>query len=144
MRFLIVTILLFNFSAFSQNNSLEKIDSICSAYDFLISASLEDDMDFYPPRFTITSTLMERAIGKVNTTTTIYFDKHELEPDDFDNPMDYGVIRKVMVSIQSGSYLITKSFYFNEKGLNIKENGVINGEKFGMQKYFWNKNTTNF
>lgn len=73
-------------------------------------------MDFFPPKFTIESTLMERAIGEVKTATTVYFDKHELASQNFDRPKDYGVIRKVEVSIESGSYLINKTFYFNVQG----------------------------
>jgi hypothetical protein len=58
---------------------------------------------------------MERAIGEVKTSTTIYFDK--LETDEFKSgsPIDITILRKVDITIESGSYSITNTFYLNEK-----------------------------
>ncbi|MGB1314774.1 MAG: hypothetical protein ACPG4Y_02070, partial [Chitinophagales bacterium] len=68
------------------------------------------------------------------------YSQKNLFPNSFNNTLGFS---KVLVKqdcytcspVQKNIHIQT--FYFNEKGLNIKENGVINGEKFGMQKYFW-------
>lgn len=114
------TILLFisftGIFSYSQDSLVQQIDSTRKAYDDIIALSQEEDMDFYPPKFTVQSTLMERAIGEVKTFSTIYFDKRESYNQTEDYPLDYAVIRKVDVLIKSGSYAINKTFYFTEKG----------------------------
>lgn len=114
MKLLLSLLLLTNLSAFSQDSLIQHIDSIKQSYDYKIALSAEEDMDFFPPRFTINSTLMERAIGKVKNRTTIYFD-NDVEESLYENvPIDIALIRKVDVSLSSGSYTILKHFYFNE------------------------------
>ena len=118
-----------------QNSALEKsilIDKICTDYDSLIQQSIEEEMDFYPAHITIKSTLSKRAIGEVDHTIKLYFDEHEefeepVDEEEYYMPLKYAIIRKAIVILESGSYLIESNFYFDEDGYLVKfyfsENG---------------------
>ncbi len=100
--------------------------------------SHDEDMDFFPPRFTITSTLMERAIGEVKSTTTVFFDNIEGVPKHNKSPRDSTVIRKVIQNLQSGSYNITKTYFFNEKGELVYHNYLESGYECYERSYYFN------
>ena len=111
----------------------EKIDSICNAYDELIAQAIEEELDFYPPKIIISSTLNKRAIGPVDHTIKLYFDEieeveHPIEGEENEYmTYKYAVLRKVVVIFESGSYLIESNYYLDENGFLIKfyfnENG---------------------
>jgi len=115
MKNLVLILAFYPLFIFGQKQTVQKIDSTIQAYQFLIESYEADDLDFYPPHFTISSSLMERAIGLVNTTTTIYFDLNENENET--DVEDVPVIRMVDVNIHSGSYQISKTFFYNELGV---------------------------
>jgi len=58
---------------------------------------------------------LKLVIGDVKTSTIIYFDKLEVKNTNNSIPVDSVLIRKVDVTIQSGSYLINSTSYFSEK-----------------------------
>ena len=92
MKLLLPSVLLNYINSFAQDSLIQHIDSTRQEYNSKIERSIEEDMVFFPPRISLKSTLMERAIGEVVTSTLIYFDK--LEGDDRENtrPIDYALI----------------------------------------------------
>jgi hypothetical protein len=105
----------------------DKIDSLCTAYDELIAQAIEEELDFYPPKISISSTLNRRAIGEVNHTIHLYFDEHEEleEPETDDEDVlfyNYALLRKVEFIIESGSYKFSYIYYFDEIGFLIRYN----------------------
>ena len=112
MKIILLVCLFITFKGISQDTLVAKINSEKLEYDSLIYQSQQEELDFYPPKFVITSTLMERAIGEVSSTTELFFDVIENEEYDRDSCL----LRQVKVTIESGSYLIAKTYFFNALG----------------------------
>ena len=137
MKLYILLLGFININLWAQDSIVTNIDSICTNYDNEIKMAIEEELDFLPPKFTITSTLMMRAIGEVNSKTTLYFDV--IEKDDID---DYGnidtcVLRKIDVELQSGSYFIHKQYYFNSDGNLIFHKIHDEGYDCWEQSYYY-------
>ncbi len=138
MKHLLFVLLLFPLSVSAQNTQVNAIKQQLMTYDSLIDQAKDEDLDFTPPHFTINSNLMERAIGEVNTKTTIYFDIQANEDDD--EPKDTSIIRKVEVNINSVSYNINKTYFFNSKGQLIYYSITENGYSCYTKQFYYNQN----
>lgn len=128
------------FIGFGQNSEIKNIDSSRVAYEVMVKNSQEEELDFYPPHITFSSSLMQRAIGEVNTEVTIYFDM--LEDDvEADMPVEHPSIRLVKVNINSGAYHIEKTFYFesNDELAYYKHHEI--GYDCYQLEYYYSKNS---
>ena len=106
----LIVALLFAFStSFSYANKIDAVDSIVTAYDDRIATMEMEEEPFLVPHITTSSYLMKRAIGGVQHDITIYFDMTQSEEPS-------AVIRKVSFTLNSGSYNIQYSYYFDQDG----------------------------
>lgn len=122
MKQLLTTLILIaSIQMFSQT---VEIDKICSEMDEQIQQALEEQAPELAPSINIESDLMERAIGLVHHSITIYFDEeeHEFVSNGTDKITLENVEtrRKIIFREHSVSYDITYIYYYNEKGDLVK------------------------
>ena len=143
MKKLITSIFILTvFQLFAQ---VEKIDTICSEMDELIQQSIEEDIPQIAPSITIQTELMERAIGPVEHTMTIYFDEEEREfvanGTDETSWENIATRRKIIFREQSVSYDITYTYYYSEKGNLIKYVRDEKGYECVIKTYYFEGET---
>jgi len=140
MKYFNLLIILLPLIGFSQNSEIKNIDSLRVTYETIIKNSQEEELDFYPPHITFSSVLMQRAIGTVNTEVTIYFDMLEDDVEE-DIPVEYPSIRLVKVNINSGSYHIEKTFYFESNDqFSYYKHHEIGYDCYQLEYYYSNNN----
>lgn len=120
MKHLIIS--LFILSSSSVFSQIQEIDSICNQYDKKIAQAIEEEAWEGLPKIETKSKLIKRAIGPVEHLITIYFDEYEVElgQEGMDVFHKEAVIRKVEMVVESVSYKMEYSYYFDTGGLLIK------------------------
>ncbi len=98
-----------------------KIDSLKIEIDDRIAlAAQEFDGENIFPHMEMSCRLTQRAIGTVDTKIKVYFDRHDdliwSEEEQTATPSYQATLRKVEMTVVSGSYTINISYYYDKIG----------------------------
>jgi len=121
MKFLITIFFIAQVCVLFSQDIKGKIDSLKIEIDERIILATEAfDGENIFPHMDMTCRLTQRAVGTVNSTVRVYFDRHDnliwSEEEQIEKPSYQATLRKAEMAVVSGSYILNFSFYFDEIG----------------------------
>jgi hypothetical protein len=106
-------------------------DSVCAAYDNEIQRAIDEEMSELVPVIKINTKTIQRAIGTVETSISLYYDLHEevIESEEGVSYKETAILRKAIYRVNTGSYERNKTYYFDEFEKFIRFNDLAIGYK---------------
>ena len=139
MKTLVLLLTLWIAAPIFAQSTIDEIDALVSNYDKRLTNAMLEEEEYLVPHLEVKSQIMKRAIGIVDHTITIYFDKNDkmMETKTHTKEVHHATIRKANFQLISGSYTIDYAYSYNEQGdLIYYEEKMIGYSCYTKKMYF--------